>query len=1043
MKIIDFSVNRPVAVLMAVFMVLILGFVSLTNLSIDLLPEMNLPVALVTTSYPGAGPQEVENLVTRPLESVLGTVNNVKKITSLSSSGQSMIVLELDWGTDMDFATLQMREKVDLIKGALPDDVEEPVVMKMDPNILPIMQFGVTGEMSMADLHKLADDLIVGRLERVPGVASATFTGGREREIQVQLDPAKLNYYGLSLNQVMQALQADNLELSGGSVEKGSKEFLVRVSGEFQSPREVGDVVVSAVGGTVIRVKDVAEIIDGYKEVTAYDRINGKESLIFQVYKQTGANTVKVSQDINRTLEELKKELPQNVQIVMIWDSAEYIQQAIDNVKSNLIYGGILAVLVLYIFLRNVRSTLVIGITIPICVIGTFVLIYFGKLTLNMMSLGGLALGVGMMVDNSIVILENIYRHREKGLGRIEAAKTGAAEVAMAITASTLTTVVVFLPVVFVQGIAGQVFKQMALTITFSLTASLLVALTLSPMLCSRLLRVSDQNNGESKKEGFLRKLFVKTEQWYDALDEGYRKLLRWALNHRGAVVIIVLVLMGGSLATLPLIGAEFIPAIDQGYLSIQVKLPYGSKLEETERVISKLEAIAHDIPEVELVAAGVGGSSSYLGGMMMGGSGESGRLDLVLKPLTERTRSVEDVAEQIRQAAKDIPGAEITISTGDTAMGMMGVAPISVQIKGDDLDVLNDLAQQVVAAVKSVPGTREVEADMEEGRPEVQVFIHRQKASSYGLSVAQIASAVRGSIQGQVVTKYRTGGDEIDVRLRLSPEKIDNIEDLRSLTLLSPMGAQVPLGEVAQIKVAQGPNVINRDNQVRTVTVSAQIVGRDLRSVTNDVQAKIDELYLPPGYDVTVGGQAEEMAESFGDLGLALVLAVILVYMVMAAQYESLLHPLVIMFSMPVVSIGVFLGLLIAGYTFNVITLVGVIMLAGIVVNNAIVLVDYINTLRRRGMGYREAILEAGPTRLRPILMTALTTILGSLPMALGIGEGAEYSAPLGVVLIGGLTTSTLLTLVFIPVVYSLAEDLVHRIKNRKEKKLSLTAKA
>lgn len=1039
MNIIDFSVNRPVTVLMAVFMVLILGFVSLTNLSVDLLPEMNVPVAVVSTSYPGAGPEEVENLVTRPLESVLGTVNNVKNITSVSMSGQSLIVLELDWSTDMDFATLQMREKVDMIKGALPSDVQQPVVMKMDPDIIPIMQFAVTGDMDMVELHKLADELIVGRLERVPGVASASFTGGREREIQVQLDPAKLNYYGLSLIQVTQALQGDNLELSGGTVSKGNRDLLVRVTGQFQSPQEVGEVVVGAVGGTTVRVKDIAQVIDGFKEITTYDRANGQESLVFQVYKQTGANTVKVSQDLNKALENLKKELPDNVQFLPIWDSADYIQQSIDNVKDNLIYGGILAVLVLYIFLRNVRSTLVIGFTIPISVITTFILMYFGNLTLNMMSLGGLALGVGMMVDNSIVILENIYRHREKGLDRIEAAKFGAKEVAMAITASTLTTVMVFLPVVFVQGIAGQIFKQMALTITFSLTASLLVALTLNPMLSSRLLKVAGDDCQDEKKEGFFQKIFNRTDQWYKAIDAGYRKLLHWSLNHRWLVVVIVVCLVVGSLATLPLIGAEFIPATDQGYISVQVSLPYGTKLEETEKVISQLEAMASNIEEVDLVAASVGSSSEFSGMGGSGGSAENGRVDLVLKPLSERTRSAEEVAELIRQGAKDIPGAEIAINTGDMSSGMMG-APISVQIKGDDLEVLNDLAQQVVAAIESVPGTREVESSMEEGRPEIQVVIDRQKAAAYGLSSAQIASTTRGALEGQVVTKYRTGGEEIDVRLQLSPESLNNIEDLRSLTLISPMGFQVPLGEVAELKIAQGPNVINRDNQVRTVTVTAQIVGRDLNSVNNDVQAKIDGLYIPPGYDVTIGGQVEQMTESFADLGLALILAIALVYMVMAAQFESLLHPFVIMFSMPVAIVGVLLGLLLTGHTFSVITLVGIIMLAGIVVNNAIVLVDYINTLRRRGMEYREAILEAGPTRLRPILMTTLTTVLGSLPMAMGIGEGAELSAPLGVVLIGGLTTSTLLTLVFIPVVYSFFEDWMQKVRHRRQRKQQAT---
>lgn len=1038
MRLSDFAVNRPVTVVMCVLIVMILGGVSLTNLNVDLFPEMNLPVAMVAASYSGAGPQEVENLVTKPVESVLGTVNGIKNISSSSLVGQSIVVAEFEWGTDMNFATLQMREKIDLIKAYLPDGVGQPTVFKMDPNMMPIMQFAVTGEMDTRSLRTLVEDKMVSKLERLPGVAAAQLSGGREREIKVLLDPVKLDYYGLSFSQVAQALQADNMNMSGGKVGKGSQDLLVRVTGEFQHPSDIGEVVLTTSQGAQVRVKDIGAVIDGFKDVTTIGRTNGRESVMINVRKQTTANTVKVSQAVNKALAELQKELPDSVRVMMLYDSADYIQKSIDNVVKNIIVGGILAVLVLYIFLRNVRSTLIIAISMPICIVATFTMIYFGNLTLNMMSLGGLALGVGMMVDNAIVILENIFRHRESGFGRIEAAKSGAGEVAMAIIASTLTTVAVFFPIVFVEGIAAQIFKQLALTISFSLLASLAVALTLIPMLSSRMMAVSRVNgNGDAiERKGIhllYYKIMKKTGQWLKALDEGYRKLLDWALRHRRRVVLIVVLLLIGSVAMMPLVGAEFIPSMDQGYIIVQATLPLGSKLEETEKIVSRIEQYCSQIQEIDVIASSVGSSSGDLGGMSIGDP-ENGRLDLVLKPWKERSRSSLEVADQLRREVANIAGAEIVVTLEDSASMGMTTSPVSIEIKGDDLQVLNEISEQIKTVLQGIEGTREVQSSMEEGRPEVQVVIDRPKAAAYGLNAAQIASAARGAVQGQVVTQFRTEGEETDVRILFPEEKRRNLQDLSSITLVSPMGYQVPLAEVAELKIADGPNTIARHNQVRTVTVSAQIAGRDLNSITKEAQAKIQALPIPPGYDVKIGGSAEQMAEAFGDLSLALVLAIVLVYMIMASQFESLLHPFVIMFSMPATIIGVVLGLLVTGKSFSVIAFVGVIMLAGIVVNNAIVLVDYINVLRRRGMERTAAILQAGPTRLRPILMTTLTTVLGMLPIALGIGEGAEASSPMGIVVVGGLTTSTLITLVFVPVIYSIFDDWGQKLTSRRK---------
>ena len=1040
MRLSELAVKRPVTVIMCVLVVLILGFVSLTSLNVDLLPEMNLPYAVVIASYSGASPQEVENLVTRPLEAALGTVSNVKNIQSYSMTGQSIVLLEFEWGTDLDMATLQMREKVDLAKGMMPSDVDQPTVMKMDPNMMPVMMIGMTGEMSQEDLYKLAEDTIVPRLERLSGVASVSVTGGREREIRIELDPVKLNNYGVTFSQVAGALQTDNLAMSGGTVSKGSQDYTVRITGEFQSPQEIGDVAITTATGAQVRIKDLGTIIDGQKKVTSYSRINGQESISFSIQKQSTGNTVKVSQAVNKALAELKEELPANIEFITIMDSAEYIQLSIDNVVSNLLTGSLLAILILYVFLRNVRSTLVIALSIPISVIGTFILMYFSGMTLNMMSLGGLALGVGMVVDNSIVILENIYRHREEGMGQIEAAIFGAQEVAMAVAASTLTTVAVFVPIAWVEGIASQIFKQLALTITFSLLASLLVALTLVPMLSSKMMKVN--GSVATKKPGLYQKFFTVTGSWFGKVDQGYRKLLSWSLNHRRQVVIIVCLLVALSIGLMPLIGAEFIPNMDEGTISISVSMPYGTKLEKTDQVISRLEEICTAIPEVKEVSASVGGGSTN----SMGGSSgsDSGSLNLALKPLAERTRSTEEVADEIRQKAKDIAGAEISVS-GGSVMGMsgMGGASLEVDLKGDSLEKLDELATQVKDIISGIEGTREVESSMDEGRPEVEVTVDRQKAAYYGLNAAQIASTVRGAIQGQVVTTFRTDEDEIDVRLQLPEESVKNLQDLGSLTVISAMGYRVPLSEVAKFEIVEGPNTIERINQVRTVNVTAQIVGRDLNSVVKELNEKLAEMSFPSGYSYEMGGYAQMMTESFQDLGLALVLAIILVYMVMASQFESLFHPFVIMFSMPVTIIGVVLGLLISGRNFSVISFIGVIMLAGIVVNNAIVLIDYINTLRSRGLERTEAILKAGPTRLRPILMTTLTTVLGMLPLALGIGEGGELGAPIGVVVIGGLTTSTLLTLVFVPVVYSIFDDWGRRLSRKRVKSKEISVES
>jgi len=1027
MKITDFSIKRPMTIMVLVVVVLLLGMVSLTRLAIDLYPEMNLPVGAVMTSYSGAGPREVENQVTRPLESVLGTVSDLDSIQSISATGESIVIVMFDWGTDMDFASLQMREKVDLVKDALPDGAGDPLVFKMDPNMLPIMQISVSGDRPR-EVKQVTEDVIQPRLERVAGVAAVRVEGGVQREIKVLVDQAKLNGWGLSLDQVVQTLRAENMTTSGGDVLSGRKDMLVRVTGEFDSLEEIENVVLTSPSGAVVHLKDVAKVVDGNADQTHLSRINGQPGLAILIHKQSGANTVQVAREIKETLNELKADIPPDFNFQLVMDQSEFIEQSINNVIKKIFVGGALAILVMLVFLRNARSTLIISTAIPISIIATFALLYFNDMTLNLVSLGGLALGIGLIVDDAIVVLENIYRHRQEGYGPVEAAREATGEVSNAVIAATLTTVAVFMPIVFVKGLASQLFKPMALTVTFAVSASLLVALTLVPLLASRYLKL------EEPREGTLRgKIYRVSEDRFNRFYGWYRRVLQWSLGHRKTVIISITVLFVAGLALVPLVGAEFMPAMDEGYVKAQLDLPNGTTLEETNRITAMVEDLGREIPEVENVITNVG----FVGSESMGGETSSDRSQIYFQLKEEnRGRSSEEVAAILREKVRDVPGADIKVTaTGPASEGHDMGSPITINIKGDDLDTLASLAAEATMLVGEVPGTAEVTNSLAEGRPEIRVIADRDRAAAYGLGGAQIAAAVRTAIQGTVTTQYRTGGDEIDVRVRLKNGAEAGIEELQNLTVQSPAAGPVPLRQVARLEETEGPNSISRMDQSRVVTITGNLSGRDLNSVMKDIRVKLDALDLPSGYGIEYGGQNEQMMESFGSLSTALVLAVALVYLVMVAQFESMLYPFIIMFSVPVTATGVVLSLLVSGRPFSVPAFIGLILLAGIVVKNAIVLVDYINVLRGRGMERDEAILKAGPTRLRPILMTALTAILAMFPMALGIGEGAEGQAPLATVVVGGLAFSTVITLVLVPVIYTVMDDISRWWKKRREK--------
>ncbi|RCX15448.1 HAE1 family hydrophobic/amphiphilic exporter-1 [Anaerobacterium chartisolvens] len=1030
MNISELSIKRPVTIIMCMLIVVVFGAVSFMRIPMDLMPSMDLPMAIVSTTYSGVGPEEVENFVTKNVESAMATVNNMKSIRSQTSEGTSIVMVEFTDGTDMNFATLQMREKLDLIKNYLPDGVENPMVLKLDPNMLPVAQVGVSSEKGDAvELKEFVEDTIKARIERLEGVASVQVSGGAEREIKVEVDPARMAGYGVPFSQVINILQMENINQPGGSVEYGSKELIVKSKGEFSSVEDIKNIPITMPGGRVIYIRDLANVQDSVKTQSTYTRMNGKDSVGISVQKQTTANTVKVVNLVKQEINKIKSENP-GINISIVFDQGMYIEKSIGSVASNALVGAVLAIIILFIFLKNFRTTLIIAIAIPVSIISTFILMFLSNTSLNIISMGGLALGVGMMVDSSIVVLENIFRHRQSGETVINAAIKGAKEVGGAIIASTLTTVVVFVPIIFTEGMAAEIFKEMALTVTFSLLASLVVALTVVPMLSSKMLKIS---SNDKEKKSILNKIFDGWGRLFDRVDEVYRKILKTVLRRRAVTALVVITVFILSIAAVPLIGIEFIPETDQGQFIVNISLAEGTNIENTNEIANRVEEIIASVPEVEKIFVSVGGSSEM--GISTSSESNIASIDTTLVALNQRKRSTANIVEEVREQVKNIPGANIEVSNISMSMGGMGGSPISIEISGYDLDQLKAISWEVEEKVKGVEGTREIQSSVSKGRPEAHIYVDRDKASQYGINTMMVASAVRSALEGQVATRYRVGGDEIDVRIQFPQNEAKTFEQLKSINISAPNGANLALSDVVKIELKEGPVSITRNNQTRLVTVTSNLYGRDVGSATSELMEAVGEIPLPEGYSLTFAGQNKQIEDSFTSLGLALLLSIVLIYMVMAAQFESLLQPFIIMFSVPIAFSGAAIGLLLTGRTFNVAAFIGIIMLSGIVVNNAIILIDYINQLRRGGLGKDEAIIKGGPTRLRPIMMTTLTTVLGMIPLAIGIGEGSEIQSPLATVIVFGLSLSTLVTLLIVPVVYSLLDDLHNRIRGRKRK--------
>lgn len=1024
------AVKRPVTTIMVLFVVLLCGIVSLLGLKLDLLPSVDIPVAAVFSSYTGAGPSEMEALVTKPLEETLATVPNVSDITSVSSDGLSVTILQFSDGTDLDMAALDMREKVDQIKAYLPEDASAPTVMKVDPSMMSAISIGVASDMDMFSLKSLLEDEVENRLKRISGVASVSLSGGLDKEIEVTVSPEKLAGYGVTEAQIMQLLAAENKNYPSGQITQGRSKLLIRSLGEFSSLDEIRQLPITTPAGAVIHLSDVALVEESATEMSSYSVIDGKQSIAMTIQKQSNANTVEISDQVRGVLDDIAKEHPE-LSFHVLMDNSDYIKLSVENVLNTLLVACLLAILVIFLFLREVRGSLIIGISIPASVIATFALMYVNNMTFNMISLGGLTIGIGMLVDNSIVVLESVYRHFDNGKDAVSSALDGTKEVAASIISGTLTTCCVFVPMMFIQGVVGQIFKDLSLTICFSLAASLVVALTFVPMSCARLMKRKPAGHSAAKPNGISRIL----DSWgglISRIESEYRKVLSWVLDHRKKVVVGTLIVFCCTFVVIPIMGVEFIPTVDQGVVAINIEMPSGSVLDETISVIDQVLKKIGDIPETEQTYASVGGGMYSM--LSSGSDNATVTVNLVKKE--KRSRSTDTVVDEVRTRLKDVAGAKITVASSSSSMGTFATSGISLEINGDDSDQLRRIGEDFIGLIGTVDGTRDVTSSAGESAPEANVVVNRARASAYGITSASIASAISRAVTGSVATEFRVDGTEIDVRIRHDQSSLEYINDLENIRIPTALGASIPLSEVAEIQIKDGPVSINRMNQQRYITVDSAIYGRDMNSVKNDIEKKLSGYAMPDGYSYEFTGSVERMADAVKSLLIVLVVALLLVYMVMAAQFQAYLNPFIIMFSVPLALSGGLFGLFISGLPISVSALMGLVMLVGMVVNNAIMLIDYTDQLRQEGFDCRQALLESGATRIRPILMTTLTTVLGLLPMAVTSSSGTEMTKPLAIVTIFGMMFSMFVTLLFIPILYTFFDNSRKKRAARRQKR-------
>lgn len=1063
MKFIRLAVTRPVTVWMLTLAAVVFGVTSLSRLDLRLLPEIRYPTLTLQTDFPGTAPVDVENLVTRPLEEAVGVVPGLRRVHSVSQAGLSQITLQFDWGTAMDYAALDVREKVDLVR--LPEDAAIPLLLKYDPGQDPVLRIGLSGGSSLVALRRLADEVLKQEIEGLPGVAAAQVDGGLEEEIRVEVDEAKLAALGVDISAVDRVVGEENVNASGGRLRDRNAEYIVRTLSRFETLEDIEQITVATVAGRPVRLREVATVTRTHKDRASITHIDGAESVEIAVFREGDANAVEMARVVRARLDRLKGDLPAPLRLEVLFDQSVFIANAVREVRDNALLGGLLAVLVLFVFLGDIRGTMIIALSIPVSIVATFILMLNRGVSLNIMSLGGLALGVGMLVDNSIVVLEAIHRRREQRLDpdAAESAVRGAAEVAGAVTASTLTTLAVFVPIVFVVvGVAGQIFRDQALTVSFSLLVSLLVSLTFTPMAAGRSVAVAGAARASSwKPDGgvggrrplrwlkwsglflalglprlvafaigrasrglgaafrwALRPLTAAFARGFPLLVAAYDEALAAALRRKLAVGVLTVAFAAGGVLLWPRLGTELVPPLAQGELTLALELPEGTPLVRTAATVGEIETALRALPGVALVAGEIGiardGQSSLV-------RRKENRAEVQVRLAATGAAAEGRVLESIRGVLQAHEGVHMRVQR--QSLLNFG-SPVEVNLYGWNLADLQTTADEVAARLRQTPGLRDVRQSLVPGSPEVQVSFDRDKLNRHGLSLGAVSETVRGKLRGTVASRFRDRERHVDIRVLNSADQRATLSAVQDLIVAEKDGVPVRLGSLAELGTATGPAEIHRLGGKRVAIVGANLSGRDLGSVTRELEDRLADLPLPAGITVEMGGQNEEMGASYRSLRLAVLLAVFLVYLVMAAQFESFLYPLIIMFTVPLALSGAIYGLWLRGMSISVIAVIGAIMLAGIVVNNGIVLVDRMNQLRRR-LPLLEAVRLAGSERLRPILMTTLTTVLGLLPMALGLGEGAELRAPLAVTVIAGLSLATALTLIVVPVAYvALAGD-------------------
>jgi HAE1 family hydrophobic/amphiphilic exporter-1 len=1007
------SVRRRVSVFMTALAVAAFGFVGYQRLSLELFPNITYPSLTVQTDFPDTAPQEVENLITRPVEEAVGVLRGLQTIHSVSRPGISEVTLEFDWGTDMDMLSMEVREKLDRL--ILPEEAEDPIVLRFDPSLDPIMRLALSGPGELVDIRYLADKKIKPDFETIKGIASAQIKGGLEEEIQIEIDQERLAALGIPLEQVRQVVGVSNVNLPGGSLRGADSQYLIRTVNEFNSVEEIADLIIRQEGPSAVFLGDVANVYHGTKEREEITRVGGQECIEIALFKEGDANTVSVAKAVQERIQEWDQKLPPGHKISYLFDQSHFIQQAIGEVRNAAVIGGLLAIMILFLFLRDLRSTLIIAVSIPLSVIATFLLMYRLDISLNIMSLGGLTLGIGMLVDNSIVVLESIFRKRKFGMALAKAAVEGTTEVGPAVTASTLTTVAVFLPIIFVEGIAGQLFKDQALTVTISLLASLVVAITMIPMLSA--LGGGSSRSGLAKTDGDPDQLM--TMGRFSAV---YDRFVKSAIQRRVLTVAVAFVLFFGALGSLKWIGTELIPPLSEGEFFFEVKMPEGTSLQATDRVMLQMESEAAKLDQLEQYYSTVG-SRLIAGGMSLNTKAEYlGQLNIALKDRSDNRLELA-TSEMLRRRFEDIPDLEVKF--GRPSYFSLKT-PVEVILFGENLGDLKVYSLELAQQLSALPGLADVRSSLEAGNPELQVVFDRRRLASLGLDMGIMSETLKNRVLGVVPTRFKEEDRQIDIRIRNQENFRASLNDVRNLILPGPGGEPIRLLSVADVNLDRGPAEIHRLQQQRAAVITANLKDKSLGSAILDIRTVLDRYPPPAGITTELGGQNREMQVSFSSLRFALGLAIFLVYLVMAATFESFVHPFIVLFTIPLALVGVIAGLHVTGTTITVIVLIGTIMLVGIVVNNAIVLIDAINRQRRSGYDKLEAVIRAGHIRLRPILMTTLTTILALLPMAMAWGEGAELRSPLAITVASGLFLSTLLTLVVIPATYMLVPSRV-----------------